>query len=138
MSSGYQNPDVIKKILSGSTTIAIVGISNKPDRPSYEVADYLKVNGYRIIPVNPNLDTVLGEKAYPDLASIPEPVDIVDIFRRAEDVGPVVDDAIKAGTKAVWIQLGIVNGEAAEKASQAGLDVVMDRCIKVEHHKLYG
>ena len=138
MSKDFQNPDIIRKILGGSTTIAVVGISNKPDRPSYEVADYLKVNGYRIIPVNPNIDEVLGEKAYPDLASIPERVDVVDIFRRSEDVGPVVDEAIKAGAKAVWIQLGIVNDVAAEKASRSGLDVVMDRCIKVEHRRIYG
>lgn len=138
MSGDFQRPDVIKKILGNYTTIAVVGISDKPDRPSYEVADYLKVNGYRIIPVNPNIKTVLGEIAYPDLNSIPEPVDIVDIFRRSEDIGPVVDEAINKGAKAVWIQLGIVNEIAAVKAAQAGLDVVMDKCIKVEHHKLYG
>lgn len=138
MSGDFQNPDIIKKILGDSTTIAVVGLSDKPDRPSYDVANYLRIKGYRIIPVNPMLKSVFGETAYPDLMSIPEPVDIVDIFRRSEDIGPIVDEAIEKGAKAVWIQLGIVNEAAAAKAAQAGLDVVMDRCIKVEHRKLYG
>lgn len=127
----------IKRILDESHTIAVVGLSNKPERPSFDVACYLKDHGYRIIPVNPKLSEVLGEKAYPDLLSIPGEIDVVDIFRRSEDVGPVVDDAIKKGAKVVWMQLGIINEEAAEKARAAGLDVVMDRCIKIEHRILY-
>jgi len=134
----FQNPAIIAKVLKNYRTIAVVGMSDKPDRPSYDVADYLKSNGYRIIPVNPRIAGALGEKAYPDLASIPEQIDIVDIFRRSEDVGPVVDEAIAKGAKAVWIQLGIVNEDAAQKAFDAGMEVVMDRCIKIEHRKIYG
>jgi predicted CoA-binding protein len=127
----------IKRILDESHTIAVVGLSDKPERPSYDVAGYLKDHGYRIIPVNPNLNKVLSEKAYPDLLSIPGQIDVVDIFRRSEDVGPVVDDAIKKGAKVVWMQLGIINEQAAEKARAAGLEVVMDRCMKIEYRILY-
>lgn len=123
-------------ILKSYRTVAIVGLSAKEDRPSHGVARYLKSRGYRIIPVNPAETEVLGEKSYPDLVSVPEPVEVVDIFRRAVDVPPVVEQAIKVGAKAVWMQLGIVNEEAAEKARQAGLKVVMDRCMKIELEKL--
>ena len=100
------------------------------------MAKYLQDQGYRIVPVNPRADTILGEKSYPDLASIPEKVDVVDIFRRSDDVPPVVDQAIDIGAKAVWMQLGIVNEDAAVKAREAGLGVVMDRCMLVEHRNL--
>lgn len=138
MTTDFKDQDTITRILNQYRTIAVVGLSDKPDRPSYDVASYLQRMGYRIIPVNPSLKTVLGEKAYPDLTSIPEPVDVVDIFRRSEDIGPVVDEAIKIGAKAVWIQLGITNDQAALAARDAGLDVVMDRCIKIEHRNIYG
>ena len=128
--------DESKKILAESKTIAVVGLSPKEDRPSYRVADYLKSKGYRIIPVNPNAQEILGEKSYPDLASIPGDIDVVDIFRKSEDVPPVVDEAIKTGAKAVWMQEGIVNEPAAQKARSAGLLVVMDRCMLKEHKKL--
>ncbi len=128
--------DEIRKILTESKTIAVVGLSPKQDRPSYKVASYLKSKGYRIIPVNPNADQILGEKSYPGLVSIPEKIDVVDIFRKSGDVPPVVDEAIKAGAKAVWMQEGIVNEPAAQKARSAGLMVVMDRCMLKEHKKL--
>jgi predicted CoA-binding protein len=125
--------DEIKEILTSYKTIAIVGISNKPDKDSYIVAEYLLNQGYKIIPVNPNIDTVLGLKAYPDLISIPEDIEIVDIFRRPEFVDEIVDQAIEKGAKVVWMQLGVINESAAEKARKAGLKVVMNKCIKVEH-----
>jgi predicted CoA-binding protein len=128
-----QKPDPIRRILDECHTIAVVGLSDKPDRPSNDVALYLKEHGYRIIPVNPKLNEVLGERAYPDLLSIPGGIDVVDIFRRSEDVGPVVDGAIKKGAKVVWMQLGVINEEAAQKARAAGIEVVMDRCMKHEH-----
>lgn len=128
--------DTAQKILEQSKVIAVVGLSPKPHRDSHEVAKYLQEQGYRIVPVNPRADTILGEKVYPDLASIPEQVDVVDIFRKAEDVPPIVDEAIDIGVKAVWMQLGIVNEEAALKARTAGLGVVMDRCMLVEHRNL--
>lgn len=123
----------IEKILKGYKTIAVVGLSPKEDRPSHNVAKYLRSQGYRIIPVNPNAKEVLGEISYPDLKSILEKVDIVDIFRRSEDVLPIVDEAIAIGAKVVWMQEGIINNEAAERARKAGLEVVMDRCMLKEH-----
>jgi uncharacterized protein len=113
--------------------IAVVGLSSDRSRPSYEVARYMQRQGYEITPVNPNEAEVLGEKAFPDLASLPEPPEVVDVFRRPEFVGPVIDEAIQVGAKAVWLQQGVINLEAARKAREAGLLVVMDRCIKVEH-----
>jgi predicted CoA-binding protein len=130
--------DEIKEILTSYKTIAIVGISNKPDRDSYIVAEYLLNQGYKIIPVNPNIDTVLGLKAYPDLISIPEDIEIVDIFRRPEFVDEIVDQAIEKGAKVVWMQIGVINESAAEKARKAGLKVVMNKCIKVEHMYRFG
>jgi predicted CoA-binding protein len=130
--------DEIKEILTSYKTIAIVGISNKPDRDSYIVAEYLLNQGYKIIPVNPNIDTVLGLKAYPDLISIPEDIEIVDIFRRPEFVDEIVDQAIEKGAKVVWMQLGVINESAAERARKAGLKVVMNKCIKVEHMYRFG
>ncbi len=126
----------IEKIIKDSKTIAVVGMSNKLGRPSLTVASYLKGQGYRIIPVNPTIQEVNGERCYPDLASLPERVDIVDIFRRSEDVPPVVDEAIRTGAKAIWMQEGVVNEEAARKAREAGLIVVMDKCMLKEHSRL--
>jgi len=127
----------IRQILLSSKVIAIVGASDKPGRPSHRVAAYLKLKGYRIIPVNPNVKEVLGEKAYPDLRSIPEKVDIVDIFRRVEDVPGIVDDAISIGAPVVWMQEGIVHNESAKKATSRGITVVMGKCIMKEHRSLF-
>jgi len=126
----------IEDILKKYRTVAIVGLSNKPDRSSYAVARYLKEHGYRIIPVNPGYEEILGEKCYPSLLDIPHEIDIVDIFRKPELVEEIVDQAIEKGTKVVWMQLGVVNPTAAEKALKAGLQVVMDRCMKIELSKL--
>jgi len=126
----------IPDILRNYRTIAVVGLSNDESRPAYSVSQYMQTAGYRIIPVNPDVTEVLGEKAYPTVASIPEQVEIVDIFRRAENVPPVIDDAIAAGAKVVWMQSGIWHFEAAAKAEAAGLEVVMDRCIRTEHQRL--
>ncbi len=112
--------------LANASTIAVVGISPRPERPSHYVALYLQEQGYRIIPVNPMLETVLGERCYPDLKSVPERVDMVNIFRRSEHVGPIVDDAIAIGAKYVWMQDGVVDHDAAARAREAGLSVVMD------------
>jgi hypothetical protein len=127
-----------KTILEQVKVLAVVGLSRRESRPGYYVPAYMHAAGYRIIPVNPYLKEALGEKAYPDLVSIPEPVDMVVIFRRSEDVPPVVDDAIEIGAKVVWMQLGIINEEAATKARAAGLQVVMDACIKIDHQRLFG
>ena len=118
--------DIIDEQLSNSRTIAVVGLSPNPERPSHYVAKYLQQQGYRIIPVNPAIDEALGEKAYPDLASVPVPVDMVDVFRRSDLVAPVVDEAIEMGARYIWMQDGVVNEEAAEKARAAGISVVMD------------
>ncbi len=118
-----------------SKTVAVVGLSPKEDRPSYRVASYLKSVGYRIIPVNPNVSEVLGERSYADLGSVRERIDVVDIFRKSEDVPSIVDEAIKLRAH-VWMQEGIVNDQAAMKARAAGLLVVMDRCMLKEHKKL--
>jgi len=125
-----------KDILNTSRVVAIVGLSPKPDRPSYRVASYLKEKGYKIIPVNPGEKKILGENSYPDLISIHEPVDVVDIFRRSEEVPAIVEEAIKIGAKAVWMQEGVVNEVAASGAKEAGLKVVMDMCMMKEHLKL--
>ena len=125
--------DPITELLKTSRTIAVVGLSSKRSRPSYGVAEYLQSVGYRIIPVNPNESEVLGEKSYPALEAIPEKVEIVDIFRRPEAVPEVVESAIRIGAKAVWMQEGVMHPEAAERARQAGLAVVMDLCIFREH-----
>ncbi len=128
----------IREILSRSRTVAVVGMSPNPERPSHNVARYLQERGYRIIPVNPSADTILGRKSYPDLASIPGPVDVVDIFRRSEEVLPIVEQAIGIGAKVVWMQEGVINEEAARRAREAGLSVVMDRCMRKEHMRLWG
>ena len=123
-------------ILKNSQVIAVVGLSGNPERPSNIVAAYLMDNGYTVIPVNPREDEILGLKSYPDLSSVPQKVDVVDIFRKPEDVPPLVEDAIKIGAKTVWMQEGVINEEAAARARDAGLDVVMDKCMKKEHEKL--
>jgi uncharacterized protein len=126
----------IAELLQTSRTIAVVGLSHKRYRPSYGVSEYMQRNGYRIIPVNPHETTVLGEKGYASLEAIPERVDIVDIFRRAEFVPEIVEAAIRIGARAVWMQEGIVHEAAAERARAAGLEVVMDRCILKEHRRM--
>jgi predicted CoA-binding protein len=126
-------PDLLRK----SSVIAVVGLSSKKFRPSYGVAEYMQKEGYRIIPVNPNETEVLGEKAYARLEDVPGHIDIVDIFRRSEFVAPLVDEAIRRGASAVWMQEGVVDEEAAEKARAAGLAVVMDRCILKEHSRYF-
>ncbi len=125
----------IDAVLAAARTIAVVGLSDKPDRDSYRVAAYLQAHGYRIVPVNPAAEAILGETSYPDLASIPGDIaiDVVDVFRKPEFVPAVVDAALARRARAVWMQLGIAHNAAAEKARAAGLAVVMDRCIKVEH-----
>lgn len=123
-------------ILNSSRTIAVVGLSPEPDRPSYQVARYLKEQGYRIVPVNPGAKEILGELCYPTLSSIPEVVDAVDIFRRSEEVPAVVEEAIRIGAKAVWMQEGVIDEAAAARAREAGLLVVMDRCMLKQHRRL--
>ncbi len=124
------------KILNEYRTIAVVGASPNPKRPSHQVASYLMEHGYHVTPVNPNAQEILGKTSYPDLSSIPEKVEVVDIFRRSEKVMPIVDEAIKIGAKVVWMQEGIINEEAAAKAREAGLLVVMDKCMFKEHQRL--
>jgi uncharacterized protein len=126
----------IADALKQPKNIAVVGLSNSPLRPSHGVAAYMQTHGYRIIPVNPAIDSALGEKAYKSLAEVPEKIDIVDIFRRSEFVPEVVDEAIKLRVPVIWMQEGVVHEAAAEKARKAGIFVVMDRCILKEHHKL--
>jgi predicted CoA-binding protein len=124
------------QILQSARTIAVVGLSGKRYRPSYGVAEYLKREGYRVIPVNPEETEVLGEKSYPDLDSVPGEIDVVDIFRRAEFVPEIVEAAIRKGAKVVWMQEGVIHEEAARRAREAGLTVVMDRCILKDHRRL--
>jgi hypothetical protein len=126
----------IPEILKSTHTIAVVGISSNPMRPSNGVAEYLRRAGYRIIPVNPNETEVLGEKCYARLEDVPEKIDLVDIFRRSEYVPEIVESAIRVGARTVWMQEGVIHEAAAERARQAGLDVVMDRCTLKEHRKL--
>ena len=126
----------VAEILQSARTIAVVGVSSKRYRPSYGVTEYMQRAGYRIIPVNPQETEVLGEKSYPDLDSVPEPIDIVDIFRRSEFVPEIVEAAIRKGAKAVWMQEGVIHEEAARRAEAAGLAVVMDHCILKEHRRL--
>ena len=125
-----------EEILDTYRTVAIVGLSAEAERPSFRVASYLKEQGYRVIPVNPKFSQILGEACYPDLASIREPVDVVDIFRRAEDTPAIVEQAIDIGAKVIWMQEGVVNETAAARAREAGLTVVMDKCMRKEHLKL--
>jgi predicted CoA-binding protein len=126
----------VAEILQQSRTIAVVGLSSKRFRASYGVAEYMQRSGYRIVPVNPQESEVLGEKCYPDLDSVPEAIDIVDIFRRSEFVPEIVEAAIRKGAKVIWMQEGVSHEEAARRAAEAGLDVVMDRCILKDHRRL--
>jgi predicted CoA-binding protein len=134
--AGVDTMPNVGELLRTSRTIAVVGLSSKRYRPSFGVAEYMKNAGYRIIPVNPFEQEVLGEKAYAELAHVPERIDIVDIFRKSEFVPEIVETAIRLGARAVWMQEGVVHEEAAAKAHAAGLEVVMDRCILKEHRRM--
>jgi predicted CoA-binding protein len=133
-----KSDQVMKEILLSTKTIASVGLSSNPEKVSYGVGAYLQEKGYRVIPVNPTVDEILGEKAYPNLESVPGEIDVVQVFRRPEDVPPVVTGAIKVGAKVLWMQEGIVNEEAAQAAREAGLEVVMDACMRATHQRLIG
>ncbi len=126
----------IKAILQDYKVVAVVGLSSKPERPSFRVAHYLKEHGYQIVPVNPGQKEILGEKCYPTLKEIPFPIEVVDIFRNVEAIPAIVDDAIAVGAKVVWMQQGLVEPNSAQKAKEAGLQVVMDRCMKVDHAQI--
>ncbi len=134
------NEDIntLRRILKEARTIAVVGLSANWWRPSYFAAKYMQEHGYRIIPVNPAYPEVLGEKCYASLRDIPERVDIVDCFRKSEEIPPLAAEAIAIGAKVLWMQLGVINHEAAARARNAGLEVVMDRCVKIEHARLFG
>ncbi len=128
----------LRRILAKSRTLAVVGLSAQWYRPSFFAAKYMRDHGYRIIPVNPRYDEVLGERCYPDLRSIPDPVDLVDCFRKSAEILPIAEDAIAIGAKVLWMQLGVINEQAAQRASAAGLEVVMNRCVKIEHARILG
>jgi predicted CoA-binding protein len=134
------NTDIntLRRILKQNHTLAIVGLSANWYRPSFFAAKYLQEHGYRIIPVNPAYEEVLGEKCYPSLRDIPEKVDMVDCFRKSEDIEPLAEQAIEIGAKVLWMQLGVTNEKAAKMARDAGLEVVEDRCVKIEHGRLFG
>ncbi|MBC7810376.1 MAG: CoA-binding protein [Burkholderiales bacterium] len=134
----YLDSGAIRRVLHTTKTIAIVGLSPKPERPSYFVGTYLKSEGYRIIPVNPRADEILGEKSYPNLLSIPEPVDMVDVFRNPDECVEIAKQAVQIGAKTLWLQLRVVNLEAAHIAEAGGLTVIMDRCVKIEHGRYSG
>jgi predicted CoA-binding protein len=124
---------IISEILSNTKTIAVVGLSANPERPSYDVALYMQQQGFRIIPVNPNEDMILGEQSYPNLSAIPFNIDLVNVFRKSQDCAEIVNEAVKVRAKYVWLQLGVVNLEAQEIATDAGINFVMDRCLKIEY-----
>ena len=128
----------LRRVLQDNRVIAVVGLSPNWNRPSYFAAKYMLEHGYTVIPVNPGATEILGQKCYPDLAAIPVKVDLVDVFRKPEDAGPIADEAIRIGAKCLWLQLGVIHREAADKAVAAGLDVVMDRCVKIEYARLFG
>ena len=128
----------LRRILRQTRTIAVVGLSAEWHRPSYFAAKYMQGKGYRIVPVNPRYTEILGERCYPTLEAIPHPVDLVDVFRRTEDVLPIARSAVAIGAKCLWQQIGVKNLEADALARQAGLDSVMDRCVKIEHARLFG
>jgi len=128
----------LRRILKENHVIAMVGLSANWYRPSFFAAKYMLDHGYRVIPVNPAYQEVLGQKCYPSLKDIPEKVDIVDCFRKSEEIVPLAEDAIAIGARALWMQIGVVNEAAADKARKAGLDVVMDRCVKIEYARLFG
>lgn len=128
----------LRRILKNHRRVAVVGLSADWFRPSHFVAKYLQQHGYRVVPVNPRYESILGERCYARLEDIPEPIDMVDVFRRTEDVGPIADSAIAIGARCLWQQIGVKNEAAAAKARAAGLDTVMDRCVKIEHARLFG
>src|SRR5687767_13603993 len=130
----------LRRILVNCRTLAIVGLSPQWHRPSYFAAKYMQAHGYRIIPVNPGAREILGERCYPSVSAAAEDhqIDMVDCFRRSEDIPPIADEAIAIGAKCLWLQIGVVNEEAAAKARAAGLETVMDRCVKIEHARLFG
>ncbi len=128
----------LRRILKDNRTIAVVGLSADWFRPSYFAAKYMQEHGFRIIPVNPKYDEILGEKCYPNLKSIPHPVDIVDVFRKPQDCVPIAREAVDIGAKVLWLQIGVINDEAVQIAEAAGLEVVMDRCVKIEYARLFG
>ena len=128
----------LQRILRETRTIAVVGLSAEWHRPSYFAAKYMQQRGYRIVPVNPRYDQVLGERCYPSLREVDVPIDLVDVFRRTEDVPPIAEQAIDIGARCLWQQIGVVNRAADERARAAGLDTVMDRCVKIEHARLFG
>lgn len=134
----YQDQNVISEIIRSAKVIAVVGLSPKPDRPSHEVAAYLKAHGYQVVPVNPTETEILGEKSYPSLSDIPFAVDIVDVFRQPDAVPTIAEEAVKIGAKALWLQLGVISQEGAATAERGGLKVVMDRCLLVDHMALSG
>jgi predicted CoA-binding protein len=135
----FQNPpdETIKRVLATPRTVAVIGCSPDPERDSHRIARLLQTRGHRVIPVNPGHQTILGEPCYGNLRDIPEPVDMVDIFRRSEHVAPIVDEAIEVAVKIIWMQLGVIDEQAAAKAQQAGLMVVMDRCPAIEYRRLF-
>jgi predicted CoA-binding protein len=128
----------LRRILKNHRTIAVVGLSADWFRPSYFAAKYMQEHGFRVIPVNPKYDAILGEKCYPDLKSIPDPVDIVDVFRKSQDCVPIAQDAVAIGAKVLWLQIGVINDEARRIAEAGGLEVIMDRCVKIEYARLFG
>jgi predicted CoA-binding protein len=134
----YQNTKVIRELLAEAKTIAVVGLSTEKTKASNMVASYLQDEGYRVIPVHPKAEEILGEKCYPSVAAIPFPVDIIDIFRPADETPVIVEQAIQNGAKAVWFQLRIINFEAADRAIEAGLFAIVDKCIKMEHGRFGG
>ncbi len=135
MPESNPNDEEIKQILENNQVIAVVGLSPKPERASHQVAQYLQDHGYRIVPVRPKADEILGEKAFASLKDIPFPVDIVDIFRQVEAIPGIVDEAIDIGAKVVWMQLGLAENQSACRAREAGLQVVMNKCMKIEHSR---
>ncbi|HUE40281.1 MAG TPA: CoA-binding protein [Candidatus Binatia bacterium] len=128
----------LRRILKENRTIAVVGLSAQWFRPSFFAAKYLQEHGYRVIPVNPAYPEILGEKSYSSLLDVPEPIDVVDVFRKPQDVPPIAEEAIRIGAKVLWLQIGVIHEGAARRAREAGLEVVMDRCMKIEHARLYG
>jgi uncharacterized protein len=128
----------LRRVLHGNRVIAVVGLSPNWNRPSYFAAKYMLEHGYTVVPVNPGATEILGRKCYSDLAAIPFKVDLVDVFRKPEDAMPIAEEAIRIGAGCLWLQLGVINRAAADKASAAGLDVVMDRCVKIEYARLFG
>lgn len=136
--TAYQDPDVIFRALRGARTVAIVGLSKDPLRPSNFIGFYLQRHGYTIVPVNPRETEILGERSYPSLKELPFPVDVVDVFRKPEAVPDIARDAVAIGAKALWLQFGVISPEGARIAEEGGLAVVMDRCMKVEHARHLG